>query len=89
MKNFKKSLISEEVERKKAMAEESGERSPDKERYDGKELREANELKWELFDSLDELRASLKKILDNLTAEAIASLTGWQFIIDGLSVANI
>ena len=47
------------------------------------------ELKWELFDSLDELRASLKKILDNLTAEAIASLTGWQFIIDGLSVANI
>jgi len=47
------------------------------------------ELKWELFDNLDELRKSLKKILDKLTLEDITSLTKWQFIVDGLSVANI
>jgi putative transposase len=47
------------------------------------------ELKWELFDNLDELRDSLKRILDKLTAQEITSLTKWQFLVEGLSVANI
>lgn len=47
------------------------------------------EMKWELFDNLDELRDSLKKILDKLTVQHITSLTMWQFLVDGLSVANI
>jgi hypothetical protein len=46
-------------------------------------------MKWELFDNLDELRDFLKKILDNLTLEDITSLTKFQFLVDGLSVANI
>lgn len=47
------------------------------------------ELKWELFDNLDELRDSLKNILDKLTLQEITSLTKWQFLVEGLSVANI
>jgi hypothetical protein len=46
-------------------------------------------MKWELFDSLDELRDSLKKVLDKLSVQDIISLTKWQFLVDGLSVANI
>jgi transposase len=47
------------------------------------------ERKWELFDKLDELRDALKKILDKLTLQDITSLTKWQFLVEGLSVANI
>lgn len=47
------------------------------------------EMKWELFDNLDELRDSLKKVLDKLTVQDIISLTKWQFLVEGLSVANI
>jgi hypothetical protein len=46
-------------------------------------------MKWELFDNLDELRNSLKKILEKLTQQDITSLTKWQFLVEGLSVANI
>jgi hypothetical protein len=46
-------------------------------------------MKWELFDSLDELRDSLKKVLDKLSVQDIISLTKWQFLVEGLSVANI
>ena len=48
-KDFKKGLLSEEIERKKALVEEDGDVYADRERYDGKELREANELTWELY----------------------------------------
>jgi putative transposase len=47
------------------------------------------EMKWELFDNLDELRDSLKNILDKLTVQDIISLTKWQFLVEGISVANI
>ncbi|MBE9171312.1 IS630 family transposase, partial [Pleurocapsales cyanobacterium LEGE 06147] len=47
------------------------------------------QLKWSLFDNLDELRNSLKLILDNLTAQTVTSLTKWEFITDALFVANI
>jgi len=46
-------------------------------------------LKWELFDSLDRLRQKLSKVLSHLTASTIASITGWDFILDALFVANI
>lgn len=48
-KEFKKGLLSEEIERKKAEAEKAHNWSLKQESYDGKELREANELKWELL----------------------------------------
>ena len=49
-KDFKKNLLSEEAERRKAEAEEQGETlDVGHEHYDCKDLREANELKWELY----------------------------------------
>lgn len=46
-------------------------------------------LKWELFDNLDLLRSRLAQILEELTPETIRSVTGWDFILSALSVANI
>ena len=61
--DFKKGLLSEEIERKKAFAEADEDVFADRERYDGKELREANELKWELF-----LERGLKALGKDTTA---------------------
>jgi len=47
------------------------------------------ELKWELFDCLDQLREKLSKILSNLTPSIITSVTGWDFILEALFVAGI
>ena len=47
------------------------------------------ELKWELFENLDSLRNKLSKILSALTEEEIASIAGWEFILEALTVANI
>lgn len=52
-----------------------------------KELKK--KLRWQLFDSLDELRNNLSKHLKQLTPEFISSLCGWTFILEALSVANI
>ena len=46
-------------------------------------------LKWALFDSLEELRRKLTKILLELTAPTISSITGWDFLLEALSIANI
>lgn len=46
-------------------------------------------LKWELFDNLDRLRQKIFKVLSQLTPLTIASVTGWDFILDALFVANI
>lgn len=46
-------------------------------------------LKWELFNSLDELRYKLAQVLSNLTPVVITSVAGWDFILEALSVANI
>jgi hypothetical protein len=45
------------------------------------------QLKWLRFDNIEELRAAVQKELKNLTNEIIASLTGWQFILEAISVA--
>jgi hypothetical protein len=47
-------------------------------------------LKWLRFDNIEELRAAVQKEFKNLTNEIIASLTGWEFILDGsISVARL
>jgi hypothetical protein len=46
-------------------------------------------LKWLRFEQIEELRDGLQKELKELTLEVIASLTGWQFILEAISVANI
>jgi putative transposase len=46
------------------------------------------QLKWLRFDQIEEeLRAGVQKELSKLTLEVIASLTGWEFILEGISVA--
>jgi transposase len=47
------------------------------------------QLKWLRFDSIEELRETVRKELKKLTNEVIASLTGYPFILEGLSVAGI
>jgi len=46
-------------------------------------------LKWELFDHLDELRNKLAQVLSHLTPSVVASVTGWDFILEALFVAGI
>jgi transposase len=47
------------------------------------------QLKWLRFEQIELLRDGLQKELTKLTLEVIASLTGWQFILEAISVANI
>jgi putative transposase len=46
-------------------------------------------LKWLRFDQIEELRTAVQKELEKLTKEVVASLTGWEFILDALSVAGL
>ncbi len=39
------------------------------------------------FEQIEELRAAVQKELNKLTKEVIGSLTGWQFILEAISVA--
>jgi transposase len=45
--------------------------------------------KWQTFDNLENLREAVEKSLGKLSKEIVASLTGWEFIVDALSVASI
>ena len=47
------------------------------------------QLKWLRFEQIEELRVAVQKELKKLTLEVIASLTGWQFILDAISVAGL
>jgi transposase len=47
------------------------------------------QLKWLRFEQIEELRESVGKELKKLTKEIIASLTGYPFILDALSVAEL
>jgi putative transposase len=47
------------------------------------------QLKWLRFEQIEELRAAVQKELNKLTNEVIASLTGWQFILEAISVAKL
>lgn len=46
-------------------------------------------LSWELFGSLSNLKTKVTAVLNSLNEEVIASLTGWDYILDALSVAGI
>lgn len=46
-------------------------------------------VRWQSFDTLDELRAFLGEILEKLTDSVVASVTGWDFILSALSVSGI
>ena len=47
------------------------------------------ELSWQLFDNLEALRVAVEEILAKLSQKVIASVTGWDFILDALSVSGI
>ncbi|MBD0314295.1 MAG: transposase [Microcoleus sp. T3-bin5] len=47
------------------------------------------QLKWLRFERIEELRAAVQKELKNLTKEVIAFLTGWEFILAAISVAEL
>jgi hypothetical protein len=38
------------------------------------------QLQWENFQSLKQLRLKLSDLLEKLTPELVASITGWEFI---------
>ncbi len=46
-------------------------------------------LKWIIFGYLSDLREFLDKILLNINQDFVASLTGWQFIIEALKKVGI
>jgi len=48
-----------------------------------------DQLKWLRFEQIEELRAAVQKELNKLTNEVISSLTGWQFILEAISVAQL
>ena len=43
------------------------------------------DLKWALFESIEDLHLKVDELLSQLTPEVIASLTGYSFILDALS----
>ena len=47
------------------------------------------DLSWELFDNLDELKVAVRQMLNKLTDQVVASVTGWDFILEALSVSGI
>ena len=47
------------------------------------------QLKWETFDNLQDLRDSVQKLLSKLSNQVIRSWAGGQFILEALSVAGI
>ena len=47
------------------------------------------DLKWELFDNLEDLRTNVAQLLAQLTPNIAASLTGYDLILNTLSVANL
>lgn len=48
-----------------------------------------SDLRWASFKTLEELQIKLSQLLAELTPEIIAGITGYQFILDALSVVNI
>ncbi len=46
-------------------------------------------LSWELFDNLEALRVAVENILAKLSQKVITSVTGWDFILEALSVSGI
>lgn len=47
------------------------------------------DLKWQLFDDLKQLQDKVDELIHALTPQQVASITGYGFILESLSVANI
>lgn len=47
------------------------------------------DLRWQLFVDLNQLQTKVDELIAQLTAETVASITGYNFILEALSVANI
>ena len=45
--------------------------------------------RWALFKNLTQLQTQVDKLIADLTTETVASVTGFSFIVDALSVADI
>ena len=48
-----------------------------------------DQLSWLMTETLDELRREMDAVLNSLTAEGIASLTGYDFILSALKKARL
>ena len=48
-----------------------------------------DKLSWLMTETLDELRIEMDAVLNSLTAEGIASLTGYDFILSALKKARL
>lgn len=46
-------------------------------------------LAWELFNNLDSLKVTVRKILNSISSKTLKSLTGWNYILQALSVVGI
>ena len=47
------------------------------------------DLRWGLFKNLTQLQTQVDKLIAELVPETVASVTGFRFIVDALSVAEI
>lgn len=47
------------------------------------------DLRWELFKDLTQLQTKVEQLLAQLTAETVASITGYNLILNALSAANL
>jgi hypothetical protein len=47
------------------------------------------DLRWSLFEDLPQLQTRVDQLLSQLTPDVVASVTGFPFILEALSVANI
>ena len=43
------------------------------------------ELSWELYDNLDEIKEKVRTFLEEFSSETIASITGWDYILSALN----
>lgn len=47
------------------------------------------DLSWECFQTIDELREFIWQRLEKINTSLVASITGWDFILDALFVSEI
>jgi transposase len=47
------------------------------------------DLRWELFNNLEELQRKVTELLDELSEELLASLTSYDFIIEAIANTQI
>lgn len=48
-----------------------------------------NQLSWNLFDSLESLQEKVSNLLNSISHQVIQSLTGWDYILQALSLAEL